>query len=388
MGGITTMFTYLDLYKADPELAREKALEILKQNNMNVKRTARAIGCSKNTVKDIRRRYLLELSMKNNSTKPHWHPDQTPTDIEEQVKTQWKKTRFGRIRMHRHLKEKYDLDIPTMTIRNIYRRNRKDRPSRIRGEYRSISYYDFSAIKALENWQIDTKEIPDIKALPKEVYAHIFKHHLPNYQWTAIDPKTKVKFLAYSANKTFTNGMAFMTLLWMWLRAFGVDHKLFFQFDGGSEFPGQTLEKLAHIQNKIFSRLNVQLLRTRKHHPEDNGFVERTHRTDDEDFYVPKITRYGNTSEFMLGAQEYLLVFNTKRWHYGRKMDGATPQQKLKQLSPDISSKICNFPVLLLDGISSDKIFASGGQHVSDYYLFIDLKGFYLWLWRLFFRLP
>lgn len=362
------MFTYLDLYKANPKLAREKTIEILKKNSMNIKYTARFIKCSKNTLKAIRRRDQLGLPMENLSTKPHRHPNQVSLEIEELVKKEWKKKRFGRVRMHRHLKENFNLDIPTMTIRNIYRRNRKDKPCRIRGEYRSISYYDFDQIKPLENWQFDTKEIPDIRALPKETYSHIFKKHLPLYQWTAIDPKVKLKFLGYSTAKTFTNGFSFMILVWMWLRAFGIDYKLFFQFDGGSEFPGQTLEKLAQIQERIFKYLNVQLLRTRKNHPEDNAFVERTHRSDDEDFYVPKLMQFNDLSEFMFGAQKHLLVFNTKRWHYGREMNGLTPEQKLKQLIPKINSKICAFPVLFLDNISSDRIFTSGGQHVLDYY--------------------
>lgn len=376
MGGIKIMFSYLDLYRANPKLAREKTLEILKQNDMNIKKTARFLKCSKNTLKEIRRRDRLGLSLDNQSTKPHRHPNQTPVEIEEQIKKEWGKTRFGRVRMHRHLKENCKLELPTMTIRNIYRRNRKDKPPRVRGEYRSISYYDFSQIKPLENWQFDTKEIPDIRALPKETYVHLFKNHLPIYQWTAIDPKVKLKFLAYSTNKTITNGLAFMLLVWMWLRAFGIDYKLFFQFDGGSEFPGQTLEKLAKMQEKIFKYLNVQLLRTRKNHPEDNAFVERTHRTDDEEFYVPQLLKYDNTSEFMMGAQKHELYFNTKRWHYGREMNGMIPQQKLKQLVPRINPKICYFPVLLLDNISTDKIFTSGGQHVLDYYPLVFLSAF------------
>jgi hypothetical protein len=349
-------------------LASEKTLEMLKKNNMNIKQTARLIKCSKNTLKEIRKRDQLGLSLDNRSTKPHRHANQTSVEIEEKIKKEWQKTRFGRVRMHKHLKENLQMEISTMTIRNIYRRNQKDKPPRVRGEYRSISYYDFDQIKPLENWQFDTKEIPDIKALPKEVYAHIFKNRLPIYQWTAIDPKVKLKFLAYSINKTFTNGLAFMLLVWMWLRVFGIDYKLFFQFDGGVEFPGPTLEKLAQMQEKLFKHLNVQLLRTRKNHPEDNGFVERTHRTDDEEFYVSHLLKFDSLPSFMFGAQKHQLFFNTKRWHYGREMNGLTPQQKLKQLMPKANPKICAFPVLLLDPISSDKLFTSGGQHVLDYY--------------------
>ena len=45
--------------------------------------------------------------------------------------------------------------------------------------------------------------IRDQKSLPWATYQHIQKYKLPPYQWTAIDPYTKTKFLAYSYEKSF-----------------------------------------------------------------------------------------------------------------------------------------------------------------------------------------
>lgn len=75
-----------------------------------------------------------------------------------------------------------------------------------------------------------------IKSIPKDVYFHILRLGLPRYQWTAIDVKTRVRFLAYSEDKSFANGLAFMLILALWLRGFRVSHKFYFQTDWGEEF--------------------------------------------------------------------------------------------------------------------------------------------------------
>jgi len=123
------------------------------------------------------------------------------------------------------------------TIRNILRCHKLIKPKKRRGKFRSISYYDWDKIYPLQHFQIDLKVIRDQKSLPWATYQHIQKYRLPPYQWTAIDPYTKTKFLAYSYEKSFpgpsrtrtgSNGLTFMLLIHLWLRSFGITHQLFF----------------------------------------------------------------------------------------------------------------------------------------------------------------
>ena len=361
------MITYQDLYKANPEVARQKVIEVWEELDGNVKKTARELQCSKNTVKKAVARHKAGVSLKDFSRRPNRHSDQTPLKWEEIVIAERKKTGFGRIRLERQIREKYGKKISTHTIRNILRRGNIPKKRRKRGIYATPHVYDLSQIPPLTHWQVDVKEIFDYKALGREIYEYFELHAFPPYQWTAIDPKTKIKFLGYSFEKTLANGNAFRILLSLWLRLFGIDGKFFFQTDGGVEFGAESLEKLDRIQKKIFDPLNIQLGRIRLGQPQDNAYVERTHRTDDEEFYVPKGMRFETVPQFMEGASEYLLCFNTRRWHYGREMNGKTPLQRLKELRPDVSQNICKFPVLLLDQISSDKAFI-GGHDVPAYY--------------------
>ena len=61
--------------------------------------------------------------------------------------------------------------------------------------------------------------------------------------------------------------------------------------------------------------------------PQSNGFVERLHRTLlDEHFRIMGRKKfYESISEMQKDLDEYLLLYNTKRTHQGRNMNGMTP---------------------------------------------------------------
>ncbi|GAV23976.1 Integrase catalytic region, partial [Carboxydothermus pertinax] len=86
--------------------------------------------------------------------------------------------------------------------------------------------------------QIDSKHIADQSALPSDAYAAIFRNKLPKYQFTAIDVKSRLRFIAFANELTFKNGLSFLLLVAFWLRALGVNQHLFFQTDNGEEFGG------------------------------------------------------------------------------------------------------------------------------------------------------
>jgi transposase InsO family protein len=61
--------------------------------------------------------------------------------------------------------------------------------------------------------------------------------------------------------------------------------------------------------------------------PQSNGFVERLHRTLlDEHFRIKGRQKwYESVEEMQKDLEEYLVVYNTKRPHQGRGMNGRTP---------------------------------------------------------------
>jgi transposase InsO family protein len=262
------------------------------------------------------------------------------------------KTGFGPVRLRKYLLRS-GLDIPPSTIRNIIRGNNLVK-SHKKKKRRNLKTYNMDALYPLEHFQIDLKHILDFDTLPTEVYNHIRDKGFPPYQWTSIDVKTRIRFIAYSYEKTASNGLFFLYLVGNWLRSFGIHRKIYFQTDWGEEFGGKSMKKIHQIQTNILSPLNIQLLRIRKGHSEDNAYVERSHRTDDEEFYIPETLKIPDKENFLFRAFKWLWTYNTKRPHYGQNMNGSTPLEKLLSLMPWINYKICAFPPIILDEITTN----------------------------------
>ncbi|MEO0117436.1 MAG: hypothetical protein ABIK97_07925 [candidate division WOR-3 bacterium] len=82
--------------------------------------------------------------------------------------------------------------------------------------------------KPFEMMQIDTKVVVDGLPLPSETYRHLLlkkREGLPLYQFTLIDIRTRLRFIAYAQENSFINGLTFIILVLLWLRAFGIRGK-------------------------------------------------------------------------------------------------------------------------------------------------------------------
>jgi len=120
-------------------------------------------------------------------------------------------------------------------------------------------------------------------------------------------------------------------------------------------------------------------LHTRKGNPpvlardrpgEDNGFVERSHRTDDEEFYRLEKRGFKDLSlrdpvgkDFMLKASEWIWYYNHDRSHDG--LGGKSPTEALREVNPGLPKDILFLPPIVLD----DRItLLGGGTEVYRYY--------------------
>ncbi len=268
-------------------------MRIFEKNKHNVSRTARDFRTSRMVVRKIANRYKKEgeEGFLDKSKKPKSHPNQSSKHYECLVASYRRKTNYGKDRLSEIIKTEHGINIPPSTIRNILRRLGLSKVKKRRSKsFRQTSFYNYEALYPLQFWQIDLKELLDLKALPKNVYEYILKLKLPNYQFTAIDVIIRTKFIMYGYEKSFLNGLDFMLFLANWLRAFGIRHKLYMQKDNGQEFGGSSPRKLQYIQEKYFDPINVLALNIPKGESQFNGYVERTHRTDDEEFYIPQLS--------------------------------------------------------------------------------------------------
>ena len=70
----------------------------------------------------------------------------------------------------------------------------------------------------------------------------------------------------------------------LWLRSHGVTAEIVFTVDNGEELGGRSPLKIRDVR-KLISGFGCRLIQNRKGHPEENAHLERSHRTDDDEFY-------------------------------------------------------------------------------------------------------
>lgn len=348
------ILNYNSLYRLNPETARAALLEVFKQMD-NVSKTARMFSTTRKVVQlAIKKEKTGDLTDKSHAIKTV--QNKTSKAIEEKVITVKNSTKFGYRRVAKELREKQGLKIKDSAVRNVLKRAKKAGLIKgekvINGNGKAVRFYDWYKAEPFEIIQTDLKDILDKKALPQEVYHHLRSHNLPMYQWTAECVNTRIRFLAYSYEKTFTNGLCFYLMVIGWLRAHNIRAELVFTVDWGEEFGGKSRQKITDLR-KLFKPLGATIHQNHKGRSEENGFVERSHRTDDEEFYIPRLQVIKNKHTLFTEALNWQWYYNTKRDHTGDGMNNGTPYEKLQKQYCWIPKDICAFPPLLLDNIST-----------------------------------
>ena len=197
------------------------------------------------------------------------------------------------------------------------------------------------------------------------------KHHLPRYQWTACDGRTRLRFLAYSHRNNRTNGLAFLLLVLLWLRCYGITTAVTFQTDWGAEFGGDNPQHIAALQQRFLQPLNGTLRRYPLGRKQYNGRVERSHRTDDEELYRPYLIQVTSAQALLDLASRWIYFYNVLRPHLGKQMNKCTPLQVLHRLGYNGDDRIALLPPVLLDNISTDLLLCcdtKGGNNLLTYY--------------------
>ncbi len=348
------ILNYRSLYRISPETARRAVLEVLRQTK-NISRTARMFYTTRKVVQlAVRKEKEGDLSDLSHTKKVI--PNKTPDTIEEKVIALKNSTGFGYRRVAGELRKKQGIKIKDSATRNVLFRAR--RAGKLKGKRiinangKKREFYDWYTAEPFEIIQTDLKDILDKKALPQEVYYHLQRYNLPMYQWTAECVNTRIRFLAYSYEKTFTNGLCFYLMVIAWLRSHNIRCELVFTVDWGEEFGGKSRQKIIDLQ-KLLKPLGATIHQNHKGRSEENGFVERSHRTDDEEFYIPRLQTIKNNDTFFTEALTWEWYYNTKRDHTGEGMNDGTPYEKLQKQYYWIPKDICAFPPLLLDNIST-----------------------------------
>jgi putative transposase len=359
------VLAYRRVYKMTRADARRLLIETYEETE-SLSETARVWDTSRHLVRKWVRRYeeLGEVGLESQSRRPHNSPRQTPPEIEEKVMDAWRKTKYGRFRLARYLADQ-GFHISPHTIRHILKRNRPPQ-QRKRRKPLYPALWAWEAKEPFSLIQADTKDILDKGALGTAITTHMRRCDLPRYQWTALDGRTRLRFLAYSHRLNSTNGIAFLQLVLMSLRAFGCEAPVTFQTDWGQEFGGDNPDRVLRLSQQFLRPLNAQLRRYPKGRKQYNGRVERSHRTDDEEFYRPYLLNIASVPDFLYYAQRWIYFYNVVRPHFGADMKARTPLAVLCDLGYTGDHAIATFPPILLDQISTSLIAACDPEAGND----------------------
>jgi len=140
------------------------------------------------------------------------------------------------------------------------------------------------------------------------------------YQYTAIDVVSKWRYIRAYSQIGAQSTVDFLEKLLTHAVKKGINTQRI-QTDNGLEF--QT-EPLKYLEGK-----NIAHQYTWIHTPDQNGCVERSHKTDDDEFYNLVDTRDLTLEELNTALEEWTDYYNSERLHYSLNFD--TPEEYLQK---------------------------------------------------------
>ena len=259
------------------------------------------------------RKYGLE-DLENKSTRPKSNPRETPVRIKERIIELRKRKKQCALKLKWDLEEE-GINLHFQTIQKIIKLEgltRKYRTRKIRCKYVRIP------LKRGELVEIDIKFVP----------GRIEKQK--RYQFTAIDCSSRWRYLqAYSDASSFS-AISFLKEL-----IAAADFKILaVKTDNGSCFTNRytgynkstdPLNPRLHAFDILCDKLGMPHYLIDPGKPQQNAFVERSHRTDQEKFYEQN--RFRSFEDLKYKLRIWNVEYNNTK-HCG--LNGLTPNQALR----------------------------------------------------------
>lgn len=283
---------------------RLRWIEHYEQITHKVAPTCRYFGICRPAFYRWYHRYMAQGfdGLKDKPSRPKNIHYQIPKDVVDTILMLRQERSYGPARISYFLKKKHGWFVSTTSIHRILKR------------------HCINKLKYKKNWkrypQKYSKDTPgerlqiDVKFIDK--LANENKRY---YQFTAIDDCTRFRVLRIYDRNTVETAQAFVNEVQKVL-PFAIKQ---IQTDNGKEFS----EKFSwHLED-----LGIDHRKTKIRSPEENGKVERSHRTDEEEFYRTK--RFVSIKHCMQLLREWETEYNTERPHMSLK--GKTPYEYLQE---------------------------------------------------------
>ena len=211
--------------------------------------------------------------------------------------------------------------------------------------------YDYVALGAFERMHLDTKTLADQHSLPEDVYLNLLENkEIPKYQWTLIDAKTRVRFVAYSYNLNAEFGLKFLLFVLCYIRFTwnNWETEIVIGFDNGTEFCSSSEDKLEEW-NKIMKPLNASGYQYNPHFDIRKNLIERSHLVDDSHFLVPRGLLLTDKRSFIEETTNFFTYYNFDHGSSGVGMDDRTPYEVLSSTNIRNPEQLMQFPVMILE---------------------------------------
>lgn len=287
----------------------------LKQNQGKVRQTARELGISPGTVINWRERakslyvrgYLRVTGLTRRSTRPRTvRQTALPAQVQDQVSALRKTTHFGAIKLRRILELHFH---PRTLHRFLWHKGLiPKQPSYRRPKLQPTIHMHAKNVFAIGYCQMDVKYVtPQLSGLPWTVF-----------EYALIDIYSRYKEALIVPNLDAHASVSFLRVIVPQI-PFPVR---FIQTDNGLEWQSEFLDYLAgqHIDHHF----------VHKNSPNENAIIERSFRTDEEEFFAWRYHRAMDLHDLNTQFQEYLHFYNHERPHLGINL--MTPIQKMRSL--------------------------------------------------------
>ena len=281
-----------------------------KENNMKVMHIARKYRTTRTTVYRWLHRYMDEgkdglLNKSNRPKRPH--PRALKKQIVRLIVRIRKKTKYGPRRIRFMLSERHIKVSEYAVYKTIKRHNLILKPKNRKKKYKRVYVKDPGL-----DVQVDTKYLD---TLPGKPYRY--------YQYTATDSATRLRVLRIYDEKNVSNSIRFLEEI---VRNLPFPVKAV-RTDNGIEFTNRVFYR-EHAFTKECVRLGIRHILNRPAYPQANGKVERSHRTDDEEFYRRYTVKDPREWQYRLPRWEH--EYNYKRPH--QALNNLTPYQYYKKI--------------------------------------------------------
>ena len=240
----------------------------------------------------------------------HPVPWQTSDKLETKVLKLKRDTGYGPKRLKAELELK-GIKLGEKAIRGILERNglvKKHRKKRTKQQKPFYAPYPGYRI------QIDTKVVPD---------PGIDLRSGGRFQFSAIDIASKIRFLMIYEELSNFNSLDFLKKVLNFFKEIGISVECI-QTDNHTTFTNLYAggrKKKDHERLRIHSftayclENGIEHLLSRPGRPQDNCFVERSHRTDGEEFYSFINLRKTNTEQLKAEVSKWMFTYNFLRLH-------------------------------------------------------------------------